>query len=114
MPGYALDETDSQSACLTGSDALRTCGCVIDLLKNAARFFEKKFSGSSDFNAAREALEQFEANLFFQILNLTRKGRLSHAQALLCPSVMLFLSDGHKVPELPQFHTDSISLSVRW
>jgi hypothetical protein len=27
---------------------------------------------------------------------------------------MLFLSDGHKVPELPQFHTDSISLSVRW
>jgi isoquinoline 1-oxidoreductase beta subunit len=25
MPGYALDETDSQSACLTGSDALRTC-----------------------------------------------------------------------------------------
>jgi len=33
VPGYALDETDSQSACLTGSDALRTCGCVIDLLK---------------------------------------------------------------------------------
>ena len=103
MSGYALDETDSQSACLTGSDALRTCRCVIDLLKNAARFFEKKFSGISDFNAAREALEQFEANFFFQILNLTRKGRLSHAQALLCPSVMLFLSDGHKVPELPQF-----------
>src|SRR3989442_651296 len=96
MPGYALDETDSQSACLTGSDALRTRGCVIDLLKNAARFFEKKFSGRSDFNAAREALEQFEANVFFQILNLTRKGRLSHAQALLCPSVMLFLSEGHK------------------
>src|SRR6266699_7118046 len=97
MPGYALDETDSQSACLTGSDALRTCDRVIDLLKNAARFFEKKFSGSSDFHSAREALEQFEANLFFKMLNLTRQGGLSHVQALLCPSVMLFLPDSHKI-----------------
>src|SRR5882672_7527993 len=103
MPGYALDETDSQSACLTGSDALRTCGCVIDLLKNAARFFEKKFPGRGDFHSAREALEQLEANLVFKILNLARKRGLRHAQALLCPSVMLFLSDSHKIPQLPQF-----------
>jgi hypothetical protein len=52
----------------------------------------------------REALEQLEANLCFKILNLTRKGRLSHAKTFLCAAVMLFLSDSHKIPQLPQFH----------
>jgi hypothetical protein len=52
-------------------------------------------------------------NLFFQILDLTRKGGLRHAQALRCSSVILFLADGYKIPQLPQFHIDSISLSVR-
>src|SRR4029077_4195403 len=41
MPGNALKETDAQRAGQAGSDAFCAGGCVIDLLKNAARIIKK-------------------------------------------------------------------------
>jgi hypothetical protein len=62
---------------------------------------EKCLSGGIDFHSARQALEQFEADLFFQILDLTRQGGLGHTQPSGCSPVMLFFSDSHKIAQLP-------------
>ena len=89
---------------MTGCDAFCARRCVLDSLKNTPRIFEKQFSGIRDPYPAGQTLEQFKADFFFQILDLTREGGLSHAQALRCSSIMLFLSDRHKIPQLPQFN----------
>jgi hypothetical protein len=83
------------------------------LLKNAPRILQKTFARRTDPHSTRQAVKEFETNLLFQILNLTRKGRLSHAKPLRGSIVMFLLSNGHEVSQMSQFHFDTVSLLVR-
>ncbi len=112
MPGYILNVANPQSPRLAKGDTFCAFGRVIDFLERAACVGEKQFSRIRDSYPTGKTLEQLEANFFFQILDLTRKGGLSHAQVLRSSSVVLLFSNSHEIPQLPHFHTNSVLLSV--
>jgi aryl-alcohol dehydrogenase-like predicted oxidoreductase len=64
-------------------------------------------------HAARKTVKESETNFLLQILDLARERGLSQAQASRCPPIMLFLADSYEISEMPQFHTDTLSASVR-
>ena len=78
MPGGVFREAYAQRPRLTAGHPGSARSSLIHLLENAPRIFQEQFAGRAQLHATREALEQFEADFVFQILNLTRKRRLSH------------------------------------
>jgi len=56
------------------------------------------FPAAINFHSSGKAVEQFETKFFFQILDLTRKSGLRHAQAFGRAPVMLLFPDGHEIP----------------
>jgi hypothetical protein len=48
-------------------------------LKDPPRIFQKQLAGYAQFHAARQPVEQFEAYLFLQILDLSGQRRLGHS-----------------------------------
>jgi hypothetical protein len=72
----------------------------------------KQLAGCAQLHAARQPIEKFEAEFFFEILDLPGEGRLSHAQSARGAPVMLFLANRHEVSQVSQFHTDSLSRLV--
>jgi hypothetical protein len=97
---------------LAESDSFCARRCVIDFLKNAARIIEKQLSGLTYLHATRKTVKESKTNFLLQILDLARERGLSNAQASGCPPVMLFLADSYEISEMPQFHTDTLSVSV--
>ena len=66
-------------------------------------------SGYTQLHAARQPIEKFEANFFFQILDLSGERRLSHSQSARCTPVMLLLADHDEISQVPQLHIDTLS-----
>jgi len=98
---------------LTARHAGGAGGGFIHLLKYPPRVFEEQLAGSTQSDTARQAVEQLEAQLGFQVLDLRRKRRLRDVQALCCAPVVLLLADGHEISQVPQFHIDILKRSVR-
>jgi hypothetical protein len=65
-----------------------------------------------ELHAARQPVEQREADLFLEIPDLAGQRRLGHAQAARRAPVMLLLADCHEIPQVPQLHTDTLLRSV--
>jgi hypothetical protein len=97
---------------MTASHAIGAHSRFANILKNASRILQKQLAGGTQFHAAREALEKFEAQLLLQILNLARKRRLSDTQPARSAPVMLIFADCNEVSEMPQFHSDTLPRSV--
>jgi hypothetical protein len=98
---------------LTGSHTLRAFRCFIYLLKDVARLLQKELARCAEFDSPRKAVEQFEAYLPLQILDLSGECRLGDAKPFRAAPVMLLLSDCHEVAQMSQFHSDSLSALVR-
>jgi hypothetical protein len=98
---------------LTGSHPLGAFRRVIYLLEDAPRLLQKQLARSAEFDSTRKTVEQFEANLLPQILNLSGECRLGDTQSLRAAPVMLLLPDGHEVAQMSQFHSDSLSALIR-
>ena len=113
VPRRVLSESDPQRPRLATRHTLRASGRLIHLLKYAPRILKKQLARRAYLHTAPKAVKQLESNLLLQILNLAREGRLSHAQPLCGAPVMLLLADGHKISQMPQFHTDTLSLLDR-
>src|SRR5262245_56204872 len=100
MPGCVLSEPHPQSAGL----AARYTPCakrrLIHLPKNLSGVFQKGLSRSAYFHSARKALESFEADLLFQILDLAGERGLSHTEPLGRTSAMLLLSNYYKISQM--------------
>ena len=63
----------------------------------------KQLAGCAQLHAARQPIEKFEAEFFFEILDLPGEGRLSHAQSARGAPVLLFLANRHEVSQVSQF-----------
>ena len=74
---------------------------------------QKQFARSAESDSPRKSVEQFEANLLLQILNLSGECRLGYAKPLRAAPVMLLLSNCHEVAQMSQFHSDSLSALIR-
>jgi hypothetical protein len=83
------------------------------LEENATRLLQKQLAGCAEFDSTRKAFEQFEANLRFQILNLSGECRLRDAKPLRAAPVMLLLPYRHEVAQVSQFHSDTLRALVR-
>jgi hypothetical protein len=84
----------------------------IYLMKNTPRIFQELLARRTQLHAARKTFEKFEADFLFQILNLARKRWLGDAQSARRAPVMLLLADRHKISQMPQFHSDTLSRLV--
>jgi hypothetical protein len=84
-----------------------------DILEDAPRILQKQLAGRTQLHAARHPIKKLEADFFLQILNLTGKRRLRHPQSTRRTPVMLVLADCHEISQVPQFHFDTLALSVR-
>src|SRR6185503_12331324 len=109
VPGDAFNEPHSQCSRLAGSYTFGAFSRLIDLLKNPPRILHEAFAGRAYLHSTRHTVKEFETNLLFQILNLARKGGLSHAKSLCGSIVMLLLTNGHEVSQMSQFHFDTVS-----
>jgi hypothetical protein len=84
-----------------------------DLLKDAVRLVQEQLAGGTEFHSTGKTLEQLEAHLRFEVLNLPGERGLGHAKPFRTAPIVLLLSDGHKVAQMPQFHSDTLSRLVR-
>jgi hypothetical protein len=98
---------------LTGSYTLGAFSRFIHLLEDTTRLLQKQLACWAELDSTRKTVEQFEANLLFQILNLSGECRLGYAKPLCAAPVMLLLSDCHEVAQMSQFHSDSLSALIR-
>ena len=85
----------------------------MQLLKKSTHLFEEQSARRADLHAATEAIEQFETDLTFEILNLSRECWLSHSQALRGAPEMFLFANRHEVSKMTQLHSDTVARLVR-
>jgi len=66
---------------------------------------QKGFSGERQFEARLLAPEELNAQLFFQVSQLPAHRRLGNAQARGGATDVQFFRNGHKVTQVPEFHS---------
>jgi hypothetical protein len=73
-------------------------------LENPPRILQEQFARRADLHAPAEAVEELEADLAFQILDLPRQGGLRDPQPLCGTPEVLVFADGHEVAKMASFH----------
>ena len=104
MPGYRSGNADSKRTRFAMRNPLRAKLRLINVLQDTPRIGQKQLTRFVQSNSSRQSIEQGESKFFFQILNLARQGRLSHAQSLRGPPEMLLLSDTYEISQMAKLH----------
>jgi len=76
----------------------------VDLLQRRRHVAAQDLAGLGEAHLPAAAVEQRHAQLFLQLLDLVRQGRLRHVQALGGPGEVEGLRDGVEVAQVAQFH----------
>ena len=92
LPGQAA------AAGLEHGDAL------VDLLQRARREAEEQLAGLGGDDLLADAVEQRLADLFLELADLVREGRLGHVDPLRGPREAQALGQGDEVAKMPQLH----------
>ena len=88
-----------------GADGLHG---VFRAQKDSASFGEEDAPGFSELNGVGAAGEQVDAEFIFEVTDLAAEGWLGDVEARGGACDVLFLSDGHEVAQVTQFHGCSI------
>jgi hypothetical protein len=77
---------------------------LLGALQRVARVGERDATGHRELQAARVAVEQHDAQLFFELANGRGQRRLRHVQALCGAVKVERLRKDDELPQLAQFH----------
>jgi hypothetical protein len=77
---------------------------AIHMRENGCRFFRIGFAGGRQLHAARQAVEQLDANLHLKLLDLSRERRLGDTEQLRGFAEIFLTRDDKKIPQMPEFH----------
>ena len=90
-------DADSKRARFAKGNPLCASLRLFDVLQNASRIIQKYVPRLAQSDSSRQSVEQEEAHLPFQVLNLPRQGRLCDMEARGRSSEVLLLSDGDEI-----------------
>lgn len=107
-----IHKSDAQSASAALADiarVLRSLGCVRE---QGLGLREKRPAGRREPHAAREALEERDAQLLLQLRDLAAESGLHDGQSRRGPPEMLQPGGGDEVAQMPHFHGGGRSRAV--
>ena len=97
-------QPDRDPAALAHGRRARPHGGALDPAQQRARFLQKSFAGRRELHAARQAGEQFGAELLLQRVDLLTERRLLQAEPGRRARDVPLFGDGEEIAEMTQFH----------
>jgi hypothetical protein len=104
MPGQSGGNSDSERSSFAKSDPLRTQLRLGDVPQNPSNVGQKQLSRCVQAHPSRQSVKKGKSQLPFQILDLTRQGRLRDVKPFCSATEVLFLANTHKISQVPKFH----------
>jgi hypothetical protein len=100
---------DAKAALLAARGATRRFKCTVILRDHCTGAIEENASGLGQFDAARLAAKELDAELGFDRLDPLAERRLLHAEPLGGSCDVAVLGNGHELTEVPQLycHTET-------